>query len=137
MAEDIKEFVVGREFLQTFTVTDETYQKFQECSKDMNPLHTDEAFAKDKGFTGKVMYGNILNAFISYFVGMCLPTKNVVLESQGISYHKPIYMNDTVNLTATVNEVHENINVVMFKYKFRNGRNELVAKGNIQIGVLA
>ena len=32
----------------TYQVTPEIYQAFQLCSQDMNPLHTDEAFAKRK-----------------------------------------------------------------------------------------
>ena len=33
-----------------YQVTPEVYDSFQHCSQDMNPLHTDEAFAKAKGF---------------------------------------------------------------------------------------
>jgi acyl dehydratase len=33
-----------------FSVTIEVYNTFQLCSGDKNPLHTDEEFAKAKGF---------------------------------------------------------------------------------------
>jgi acyl dehydratase len=130
-------FILGKENSETFTVTAETYTRFQECSKDKNPLHTDETFAKNKGFKGKVMYGNILNAFLSYFVGECLPVKDVIIHSQEINYHKPVYLNDFLTLKTVIYEIHENINVVVFKYKYRNQKDELVAKGTLQIGVLA
>ena len=45
-----------------YHVTPVVYDSFQRCSEDMNPLHTDESFAREKGFPGCVMYGNILNA---------------------------------------------------------------------------
>lgn len=30
----------------SFEVTEDIYRAFQKCSSDMNPLHTDEEFAK-------------------------------------------------------------------------------------------
>jgi acyl dehydratase len=103
----------------------------------MNPLHTDETFAKNKGFRGKVMYGNILNAFLSYFIGECLPAKNIIIHSQEINYKKPVYLNDALSLRAEIREVHESVNAVLFAYTFSNQSREIVAKGKFQIGILA
>ena len=62
----------------TYKVTPDVYYSFQRCSNDYKPLHTDKAFAGRKGFEGCVMYGNILNAFISHLVGMLLPYREVM-----------------------------------------------------------
>lgn len=66
----------------TYRVDQYVYYAFQQCSKDYNPLHTDKQFAESKGFPSCVMYGNILNAFVSHFVGMLLPTREVMIQSQ-------------------------------------------------------
>ena len=66
----------------TYRVVQYVYYAFQQCSKDYNPLHTDKQFAESKGFPSCVMYGNILNAFVSHFVGMLLPTREVMILSQ-------------------------------------------------------
>ena len=122
-----------------YQVTLEVYESFQHCSQDMNPLHTDEAFAKAKGFRGCVMYGNILNAFISHFVGMCLPTPHVMIQSQDINFHKPVFLNDEITLEAGIDTVSEAVNIINYKLKFYKttdtGR-QLVAKGHVQIGLL-
>ena len=122
-----------------YQVTPEVYDSFQRCSQDMNPLHTDEAFAKAKGFSGCVMYGNILNAFISHFVGMCLPTPHVMIQSQDINFHKPVFLNDEITLEAGIDTVSEAVNIINYKFKFYKttdtGR-QLVAKGHVQIGLL-
>lgn len=60
---------------RSFIVSPAVYTAFQQCSGDYNPLHTDEEFAKGKGFPERVMYGNILNAFVSTLIGECLPMK--------------------------------------------------------------
>lgn len=81
------------------------------------------------------MYGNILNAFVSFFVGECLPTKEVVIHSQEIQYKNPVYMNDTLIFDAKVDGIYESVNTVEFKFKFVNEEGLVVAKGKVQIGV--
>ncbi|MCR5469340.1 MaoC like domain-containing protein [Xylanibacter ruminicola] len=125
---------------QVYQVTQEVYDSFQRCSRDMNPLHTDETFAREKGFKGCVMYGNILNAFISHFVGMCLPTPHVMIQSQDISFHKPVFLNDQITLQASIDTVSEAVNIINYKlkfYKMDEAGKQLVAKGHVQIGLLA
>ena len=125
---------------QVYQVTQEVYDSFQRCSRDMNPLHTDETFAREKGFKGCVMYGNILNAFISHFVGMCLPTPHVMILSQDISFHKPVFLNDQITLQASIDTVSEAVNIINYKlkfYKMDEAGKQLVAKGHVQIGLLA
>ena len=124
----------------TYKVTPDVYYSFQRCSNDYNPLHTDAAFAKEKGFADCVMYGNILNTFVSHFVGMLLPTKDVMIQSQDISFHKPVFLNDEIQLDASVETVSEAVNIIKYKLKFRRsggGISEIVAKGHVQIGLLA
>ena len=123
----------------TYRVTPDVYYSFQRCSNDFNPLHTDRLYANKKGFAEQVMYGNILNAFVSHFVGMLLPTREVMIQSQDISIHKPVYLNDEILLEASIDDVSEAVNIINYKLKFRRlteGKSELVAKGHVQIGLL-
>ncbi len=125
----------GFETELTFKVTEEVYDSFQKCSMDMNPLHTDLNFAKNKGFKSVVMYGNILNAFLSYVIGMGLPTKEVILQTQDIQYKNPVYLDDELMMNIRVTELHEEFKVVQLKFLFKNQNGIIVAKGNVQIGV--
>ena len=123
-----------------YQVTPEVYFSFQRCSSDFNPLHTDKAFANKKGFDSCVMYGNILNAFISHFVGMMLPSREVMIQSQDICFNKPVFLNDIIELEGTVETVSEAVNIIEYKLKFRRIKEgvkpELVAKGHVLIGLL-
>jgi acyl dehydratase len=129
-------FLIGTTFESIFSVNDKIYSGFIELFKDENSLHTVVEFAISKGFKSIVMHGNILNGFLSYFIGERLPIKNVIIQSQEINYKKPIYLDDTIILKAIVDEVHDSVNVVIFKYQFFNQVSEIVAKGKIQIGLL-
>lgn len=123
----------------TYKVTPDVYFAFQKVSSDYNPLHTDRMYACKKGFLEQVMYGNILNAFVSHFVGMLLPSREVMIQSQDISYHKPVYLNDKIELESSIENVSEAVDIINYKLKFRrvkDGKKELVARGHVQIGLL-
>lgn len=125
-------------FQQLFVVSDKVYEGFLLIFKDHNPLHTDEQFARQYGFDGKVMHGNILNGFISYFIGECLPFKNVIIHTQSIQFKNPVYLQDQVAFEATVTEVFASVNAIEFKFSFKNQESgKVLAKGRIQIGTLS
>ena len=125
----------GDVFEHTFAVTPEIYEGFIGLFGDRNPLHTDAAFAAAKGFAGKVMHGNILNGFLSYFIGECLPLKNVVIQTQEIKYAKPVYLGDQLLFRAEVADVFESVRTVELKFVFSKGGLK-AATGKINIGIL-
>ncbi len=128
--------IFDKEYQHKFVVTQAVYDGFQQCSGDFNPLHTNQDFAKEKGFPQCVMYGNILNGFVSYFIGMLLPSQEVIIHSQDIMFKNPVFLNDELDFTAKVEDISEVVNTVIFKYAFRNVAGKLVARGHVQIGVI-
>ena len=126
----------GDKFEHSFEITDAVYEGFIQSFNDRNPLHINDAFAKEKGFKEKLMHGNILNGFLSYFIGECLPVKNILIQSQEIAFHKPVYLYDLLKFEAMVTDIHESVNAVSFSFRFSDDQGKLISKGNIQIGVL-
>ena len=127
----------GDTFSHEFLLSSDIYKGFVSLFNDNNPLHTDKQFANSKGFADVVMHGNILGGFLSYFIGECLPLKNVIIHSQEIKYMKPVFRDQLLVLKAEVNDVFESVNVVEFKFTFMNKIDSMqVAKGKIQIGII-
>jgi len=126
----------GEIFERYFDVTPEVHKAFTDIFNDKNPLHTDEAYAKGKGFDGRVMHGNILGGFLSYFIGECLPEKNVIIHSQSIKYRRPVYLNDKLKLVGEVEEIFESVKTIDIKYYFENQNKVKVASGTIQISFI-
>lgn len=82
------------------------------------------------------MHGNILNGFLSYFIGECLPVKTVVIQSQEIKFHKPVYLGDAVTLNAEVADFHESVRTAEIIFSFTNQQNIKVARGKMFIGLI-
>jgi 3-hydroxybutyryl-CoA dehydratase len=125
---------LNQQFELKFTVAESVYLGFIENFQDKNPLHTNENFAISKGFKSKVMHGNILNGFLSYFIGEALPSKDVIIHSQEIQFKNPVYLNDDLVFKAEVSGIYESVKAIEFKFKFLNSDLKVVAKGKIQIG---
>ena len=123
----------GEIFEKYFDVSDEVHKAFTDIFKDKNPLHTDEQYAKSKGFEGRVMHGNILGGFLSYFIGECLLEKNVIIHSESIKFRRPVYLHDRLKLVGEVEEIFESVKTIDIKFYFENQNNIKVASGTVQI----
>ncbi|RKS96274.1 MaoC/PaaZ C-terminal domain-containing protein [Chryseobacterium defluvii] len=120
-------------FQHQFKVDENIYNGFITVFNDRNSLHIDDEFAQNKGFKAKVMHGNILNGFLSYFIGELLPTEEVMILSQTINFKRPVYLHDVLNFEAVVDEQSEAVQVNTFKFNFMNAERKTVAAGKIQI----
>ncbi|RNA60781.1 hypothetical protein D1631_01940 [Chryseobacterium nematophagum] len=128
---------LNQKFEHQFKVDDHVYNGFIAVFNDHNSLHVDEEFAQKKGFKSKVMHGNILNGFISYFIGELLPTEDVMIITQNINFKKPVYLDDVLDFEAIVDDQSEAVQVNTFKFKFINSNKETVASGKVQIKELS
>ena len=131
-----RQMLKGDQFCHEFVVTRSIYTGFISLFGDRNPLHTELEFSRQKGFNGLVMHGNILNGFVSYFIGELLPVKNVIIQSQEIKFSKPVYLDDSLKFTATVEDVYESVNTIEFKFRFTNLKGIKVATGKIMVGLI-
>ena len=121
---------VGDIFERQLIISEDLMKKFSNISGDLNPLHTNETFAKNKGLPGIVSYGNILNLMLSALVGMDLNNDSVMLLSQRIDYKKPVFLNDKIIATGTISVISKAVRVVELSMRFVNQEEVLVAKGS-------
>ncbi len=128
--------IKGDKFDSFFKITEKVYYGFIDLFEDKNPLHVNDFFAQSKGYKSVVMHGNILGGFLSYFIGECLPQKNIIIHSQQIKYHNPVYLNQQIILKAEIVDVFESVNVIELKFNFEDEHSNTLAKGKIQIGII-
>ena len=128
-------FKIGQSWEHEWLITDELYKKFLDLSKDNNPMHTNPLFAKENGFEDKIVHGNLLNCFISFFVGEMLPSKNVVIIGQQIKFINPFYINEEIRLNARLSKYNVAVSFLEFEICFEK-KDLIVAEGNIQLKIL-
>jgi acyl dehydratase len=115
-----------------FTITPRQMQQFAELSGDFNPLHTDEMFARGKGFSGVVVYGGLLLAKISQLIGMHLPGRDGVWASVSLDFRKPLYVDQPARVEGTVTEISASTGLVRLRLTVRSA-DALLAKGAAEV----
>lgn len=119
------------------TITKDMLNKFKEITGDVNPLHTDENFAKAKGYDSCVAYGMLTASFLSTLAGVYLPGEKSLIHSVETKFVKPVFVGDSLTVTGKVAEKNELFSVITLKVTITNQHGEKVLRGSMQIGVLA
>ncbi len=131
------EMKVGMEESFQVTVTPKMLERFREITGDVNPLHTDEAFAKAKGYDSCVVYGMLTASFLSTLAGVYLPGEKSLIHSVETKFVKPVFAGDTLTIKGKVTEKNDLFPVFTLKVVITNQKNEKVLRGSMQIGVMA
>lgn len=131
----IQELVPGMKASFSVTVTEEMLQKFLEISGDVNPLHTDIAFARAKGYPGRVAYGMLTASFYSTLAGVYLPGERCLLWEVNSKFTSPVFLGDELDVYGKVTEVNESYGFIRIKARIKNQKGETVSRGVITAGV--
>jgi len=102
------------------------------ASGDFNPLHTDDAFARSKGFDGAVVYGALMVAKVSQLIGMRLPGRDSVWASVSLDFRKPLYVAQPAQVEGVVTDVSESTGMVALKLTVR-AAGKVLAKGTAEV----
>lgn len=118
------------------TVTEEMLKAFCQITGDVNPLHMDENFAKEKGYESKVAYGMLTASFLSTLAGVYLPGERSLIHSVESKFTKPVYVGDTLTISGQVTECNEMFSILTMKTTIVNQKGEKVLRGKMQVGIL-
>ena len=131
-----EEIRIGQTASFSVTVSEEMLMHFHSITGDENPLHTDEAFARKKGFPGRVAYGMLTASFLSTLAGVYLPGEKSLIHSVETKFTKPVFIGDTLKILGEVTEKNEHFPVIKLKVTITNQKQEKVLRGSMQIGVM-
>lgn len=115
----------------SFRVSAEDMDAFARLSGDLNPLHTDDAFARAKGFCGRVVYGGLLVAQVSRLLGMELPGRDGVWMGLRMEFRAPLFIDQPAELEAVVDRISEAVALVRLKFTIKSDE-RLIATGSAE-----
>ena len=116
----LKNINEGEKHIATFSVSEDDMRLFARLSKDENPLHCDDEFAKKKGFAAKIVYGGILVSKISFIIGMKLPGLYGIWNSLNIQFVKPLYIDEIATCETVVKHVSKAAATIVLKIEIRS-----------------
>ncbi len=122
-------FTIGQKASFSKQITERDVATFAEISGDKNPLHLDDAYAKQTRFGARIAHGAFTFALISAALGMKLPGPGTVYMSQSLKFVKPVYLDDTITATVEITAIRADKGIVTLKTECANQRGEKIAEG--------
>ncbi|MCZ4367889.1 MULTISPECIES: MaoC family dehydratase [Sulfitobacter] len=86
-------------------VTDTDIEMFAQVSTDHNPVHLDDAYARDTIFEGRIAHGMLTAGLISAVIGEQLPGHGTIYLGQSLKFLGPVRPGDMVLAEVTVTDM--------------------------------
>lgn len=130
------ELKVGLSAAFEVRVEEDMMRRFLAITGDENPLHTEKAWALTHGFADRVVYGLLTASFYSRLAGTLLPGRRCLLHGLNVSFHKPVYVGDTLRVRGEVVYRNELFRQAELACTTTNQQGTKVAAGKLKVGVL-
>ena len=102
-----EDLYIGMEASLVQTVSGEGIQSFATITGDLNPIHLDEAYAKETPFRRRIAQGMLSAAYISAVFGTKLPGPGCIYISQTLNFKAPVHIGDSVTATVRISDLIE------------------------------
>ena len=96
--------IVGQTARRTRTVTERDIELFTELTGDRNPLHYDEALARDSRFGALIVQGGVTSGLLNAVVAEDLPGPGSVFLHVDWSFRAPVRPGDDITAEVEVLE---------------------------------
>lgn len=111
------------------TLTLRDIQAFALVSGDVNPAHVDAAYAEGTRFHGVIAHGMFAGALISSVLGTEFPGPGTIYIEQGLRFHRPVHLGDTLTISVTVASKDDATRNVRLDCAVLNQHGDMVVSG--------
>ena len=114
---------VGDAFFVSRTFSEQDVIRFAAISRDYNPVHFDERFAKAKHYDARICHGLLIATMITEIGGQI----GWLASGMNFRFIKPVYVGETVKCHFTITKIDER-GRAKAEAVFTNGYGEAVAE---------
>lgn len=104
MIEERTNFDIGESAVLSKTISSEDIDAFARITGDTNPIHLDDAYARETRFGGRIAHGILGAGLISAVLGTQLPGPGAIYLGQTLRFKAPVRPGDTIAARATVTQ---------------------------------
>jgi len=122
-------YAVGESDSLSRTVTEADVNAFAALSGDHNPIHLDEAYAATTRFGRRIAHGMLVASYVSTLLGTKFPGTGTIYMSQTLNFLRPVFLGDTLTVTATVTHFRADKAIATFATIVTNQAGETVLSG--------
>ena len=108
---------------------------FKDLTGDLNPLHTEAAFALSYGYKDRVVHGMLTSSFYSTLIGMYLPGKYALFQGIDVSFVSLVFPGDTLTVFGEIITVHNVFKQIEIRAYITNQLGVKVSRTKIKTGI--
>lgn len=133
---DINTIKIGDSASCELEVTESHVDAFAWLSGDDNPLHMDDAVAREYGFPGRVAHGMIALSAISCLIGTQLPGPGGLWLSQDVQFAAPVFIGDKLEARVEVQNISTGAQVIVLGTEVVNSATRVaVLRGTAKVRI--
>ncbi len=99
----LEDHYVGDTFSVIRTLSEEDVIRFADITRDYNPVHFDDRFARAKGLEGRICHGLLVAGLMTEIGGQC----GWLATRMDFQFKRPVYFGDTITCTMTVTKLDD------------------------------
>lgn len=115
MLKNVDEIKVGDSAVTVQIMTEDDTISFANISKDFNPVHLNNVYAKNSRYKGQIIHGLMAASLFSGLFGTKLPGIGCVYKSQNLNFKRAIYIGDEVEARIQVTAVDKVKKIISFR----------------------
>lgn len=119
----------GTAVSRTKTFTHDMVAAFGALVDDHAPIHFDQTFAKEGGFSGCLVHGFLVGSMFSGMLGQQLPGPLSVINTLTLKMHKPTLVGETLEFQVKVEQFSEAVGAVVLTLSAKNSIGEIMISG--------
>lgn len=93
----------GDTFSASRTFSEQDVRRFADMSRDYNPVHFDDRFARVKKLEGRICHGLLVASLVTEIGGQI----GWLASGMDFTFRKPVYFGQTVHCELTITEIDE------------------------------
>jgi acyl dehydratase len=113
-------------------VTVEQLKEYAKAADDPNPIHLDEAFAKEAGFPSVIVHGMISMAFMADHLIFNFPEKTYAVVRMKARFRKVTFPGDVLRCEGKVKKISPS-GVITVLLSAKNQRGETTTDGEAEV----
>ena len=122
----VKGLKTGNTFTVSRTFTEQDMIDFAHITRDYNPVHFDDRFAKAKKFSDRICHGLLVGSILTQIGGQI----GWLASEMRFRFQRPVYFGDTIECTFTITEINAK-NRAKAEVTFRNQDGAIVLEADI------
>jgi 3-hydroxybutyryl-CoA dehydratase len=118
--------MIGDSFTVSRTFTEQDSITFADITRDYNPVHFDDRFAKAKNFPGRICHGLLVASLLTEVGGQI----GWLASEMNFCFKKPVYFGDTIECHLSITYLDDR-NRAKAVTVFKNQNDEIVIEASV------